>query len=207
MEKLTQKEAAKRLEVSPKTLRRHEQAGRVTRLDDGSYPWPLIWDEWRKKVQPQENLKQTEAAERLGVDVRWVRTMTRDGILSRNEDKSYPYPRIQAEHDAFLRTAEDQEDGGDGQLRILEERARLTKEKADAQMMANAVRRAELVAVEDVEILVRRSLDRVNKAAEAIPTRFAPRLAKEAGLTLVDAKKLMVDIKESIRGELHDLAA
>jgi len=208
-EALTQKEAAKRLECGVATLRRHTTSSLVRRNDDDTYPWPEILDDWKKNVLPQESLTQIEAATRLGLTERRVRSLSSGGVLSRNPDGSYPYPKVQAEHGAFIREAEERSSNGDGdgQISFFQERARLTKEKADAQEMENAIHRGELVAIEDVDRMVRRSLERVSTITKELPTRYGPILAQETGMTVAKAKKIMGEISESIRGELRDLAA
>lgn len=47
IEHLTQKEAAKRLEITPRRLRDLSNGGDISRFSDGSYPWPLADAEYR----------------------------------------------------------------------------------------------------------------------------------------------------------------
>lgn len=56
-ESLTQTEAAERLGIHPRTLRKHTNDGRVPRNDDRSYPWPEVRDAYLE-------LKAEEAAHR-----------------------------------------------------------------------------------------------------------------------------------------------
>lgn len=61
-EALTQREAARRLAITPKQLRRLTKQHGAPRNDDGSYPWPEVAD-WYK------GFKQDEVLRRRGIDL------------------------------------------------------------------------------------------------------------------------------------------
>lgn len=200
VEALTQREAAARLGLAPKTLKRRADAGELSRHADGTYPWPAIRDE-----VGGERLSQVEAAERLGVTDRYLRTLTRDGKVTRSPDRTYPWPAIQVEYDAFLADADDRRAAGFADEGYEAARARLTQAKADAAEMENRLRRRELVDVRDVEALVREPLERVNLVLRNAPTKYAPRLARVAKIRSPEAKRMLAEIVAEVRAELKRL--
>lgn len=151
----------------------------------------------------QESLTQKEAARRLEVSTTWVRELTGRGVLSRNADASYPWPKIREEHDAFQRESEAERSGGFSDRDYQEQRARLTRLKADAAETENRVRRGELVESADVEAMVRASLERANAVLKQVPAKYGPKLARRTKLRLPEAKSVLSDIVEAVRAELR----
>lgn len=200
VETLTQREAASRLGIAPKTLKRRADAGDISRHADGTFPWPAVRDELEG-----EGLSQTEAASRLGITDRHLRTLTRDGKVTRSPDRTYPWPAIQVEYDAFLAEADDRRAAGFGGESYEEARRRLTEAKADAAEMENQLQRRELLDARDVEALVREPLERVNLVLRNAPTKYAPRLARAARIRSPEAKRLLAEIVAEVRAELRRL--
>lgn len=88
---LTQKDAATRLGISAATLRRLTKAGVVPRNDDGTYPWRQTRKAFNARNAPErKGITQREAAERIQVTTKWLRTLTSRGEVPRNDDGSYP---------------------------------------------------------------------------------------------------------------------
>lgn len=107
-------------------------------------------------------------------------------------------------YEAFKARAEEEKSGPSD---FRSEQARLARAKAEAQEMDNAVQRGELVAITDVERMLREPLEKVNVVAKNLPARYAARLAKEAGISLGKARQILGEISESIRAELREAAA
>lgn len=206
-EQLSQAEAARRLSISRRQLARLSKRGDVPRSEDGSYPWPAVRDAYERarpperKESPRETITQAEAAQRIGITSRHLRRLTEEGKVSRNPDGKYSWPQVDQEYRAWQVIASA---AGGTTLDLKVEQARLTKEKADAQAMQNARDRGELLAATDVERLLREPLEKVNTVAKGLTSRYAPRLAKAAGIPLAEAKRIMGDIGESIREQLRN---
>jgi phage terminase Nu1 subunit (DNA packaging protein) len=90
-------------------------------------------------------------------------------------------------------------------INLTEERARLTKEKADAQEMENAIRSEEWIHLEDMEKLVRRSLGRVNAVLRKAPEKHGPELSERTGFSTKEARRFLGDLIESMRADLRAL--
>src|SRR5690606_10464500 len=104
------------------------------------------------------------------------------GVLSRNKDGTYPWPKIDDEY-AEYRAGQEKGEGTDYKLEL----ARLTKEKADAQEMENQRMRGELLHKDDVMLLVSRPLEAVDRELKAAPSRMARTWAKRMKLTEAEA--------------------
>lgn len=208
-EALSQKEAAKRLGVSERTLRRHTTDGKVSRDDDGTYRWPFVWEQFRAFVVPQEHVTQKEAAKRLGLSDRRVRTLTGQQVLHRGSDGMYPFPRVAAEYEAYTRGREE-EQAGDIEEEEAEDffraRARKTAAEADIAEMDSAKLRGELIHRRDVAALVRAPLEAVNRKLKAAPQRLAKRWAGAMRMTEAEALVLIRDMVEDVRSELQEIA-
>lgn len=100
------------------------------------------------------------------------------------------------------RQLEDGAGGADIDLRA--EQARLTRERADAQEMENALRRKELVAMEDVERMVRKSLERVAAVLRRTASTCAPSLARRAKISQKAAHRILAEMVEEVKAELRN---
>lgn len=123
--------------------------------------------------------------------------------LKRNPDGTYPFPETA---DAVQRIrAEDQDKRrrGFGNEDYQTQRARLAKERADQLERENRTRRGELVELDDVEALVRESLERVNAVLKNVPAKYGQKLARRSKLRLPDARALLSEIVEAVRAQLR----
>ena len=200
-ESLTQKAAAERLGMSARQLRRLTTEGAVPRNDDGSYPWPEV----QAAVTGEERLSQVEAAERLGITDRHLRRLTTEGAVTRLADGSYPWPRVREEHEAHLAEAEEARASGFGDDSYAEARARKTVAQARLAELEVREKEGALVAIEDVEAMLREPLERVNTTLKGVPSRHGPKLAKAAGIPLAQAKALLSEVVEAVRSELREI--
>lgn len=202
---LTQKDAAARLGCSAAKLRRLTKAGVTPRDDDRRYPWPATREAYAARDSVgSECVTQREAALRLDITTKWLRTLTTREAVPRNDDGTYPWPDVQVAYEAFRERAKEEKSGPSD---FRSEQARLARAKAEAQEMENAVRRGELIAIEDVTRMLRDPLARVNVIAKNMPSKYASRLAREAGITLAESRRILGELSESIRDELRDSAA
>jgi len=217
-EHLTQREAAERLEISATTLRRLTATGCVRRDEDGTYSWPATeraYARYRKRKADgsrrarklhgtDERLTQKDAASRIGITARQLRELTRRKKVPRNADDTYPWPAVA---DAYQKWRAETEQRREGPPDFKAEQARLARARADAQEMQNAVQRGQLVAAADVERLLREPLERVNVIVRSLPSRYAPVLAKSAGISVAKARRILGEVSESIRSEIRNAVA
>ena len=87
-----------------------------------------------------------------------------------------------------------------GTLNLADERARLSKEQADAKEMENAIERGELVYIEDVAKRFEEGLSKVRAKLLSIPTKIAPEAAAAE-----DAKEVQRLIEGAIVEALNEL--
>ena len=149
-----------------------------------------------------ESITQIEAAKRLRITTAWVRDLTHRGILSRNEDRSYPWPTVVEEYEAFKLADRGEEPKTDYQAEL----ARLTREKADAAEMENARRRGQLVPVEEMRSLLREALKLGNRALGNAPRKLGRRWARRLKVKEARAIELIEEIVEDVRAEMRSLA-
>lgn len=84
--------------------------------------------------------------------------------------------------------------------------ARLRKLEAEAESMELnlAEKRGEMVPLDEVEGLVRESLEAVDSVLRHSPSRFAPTLAKAAKVPIKSARAILRDVIESVRGAIRE---
>jgi len=153
-----------------------------------------------------ENLSQKETAKRLGIVVRVLSRYTKSGRITRNPDKSYPWPNVQLEHQAIQRVATAARAAGHGNLGFQAERARLVKEQADKAETENLVRRGELVELADVAKLVRAPLEAVDRKLKSAKGTHAKAWAKRLRVSEAVAMELIEALVEDVRSDLRALA-
>lgn len=64
-----------------------------------------------------------------------------------------------------------------------------------------------MIHIDDVEAMVRRPLEQVDASLRSAPARHAAELAREAGIDLTRAKRILEGIIEGVRTDLRDLRA
>lgn len=153
----------------------------------------------------REDLTQKEAAQRLGISPRHLRRITKSEVVSRNEDGSYPWPQVRDEHRAHLRSVDDERAAGFGDSSYEAARARKTAAQARLAELEVAEREGRLIAIEDMEEMLREPLEKVNVVLKNVPSRQGPALAKAADIPLADAKALLSDAIEAVREELREV--
>ncbi|MFG1690686.1 hypothetical protein ACGF5M_00785 [Gemmatimonadota bacterium] len=152
-----------------------------------------------------EHLNQRQFSEVSGLSTRQIRNLESEGLpfSSAGREKRYPMPSaIQWLLERRALQAIDQQGNGD----LKEERTRWTRERADAQEMENAVRRRELIHIDDMAELLRRSLERVDRGLKDAPRVHAAKLAKEAGVKTPTARDMLAGMIEAIRRDLRSTA-
>lgn len=156
-----------------------------------------------RKRKREAGLTQAEAAELLGISARMLRKHTADGRISTLPDGRYDRARVEEEYGRLKAEASAARSAGFGGDEYQRERARLTREKADQAERENRIRRGELVELDDVEVLLRRALERANAVLKNAPSKYGTKLARRSKLRLPEAKALLSEIVESVRGELR----
>lgn len=96
-------------------------------------------------------LTRADVAWLVGMSDSWVRDRMQAGDFPRPGETAEQY--VEAFVDFRLRKYEAPDDGGDG-ISFETERARLTKEQADAKAMDNAERRKELASLPDMSAVI-----------------------------------------------------
>lgn len=157
---------------------------------------------------PLKGITQVEAADRLRVSTSWIRTLTRRGILPRNDDGSYPWPEVADAFDAYqVEIAEDEEP--ESETATLEE-ARTRKFLVEALLREDelAARRGDLVPVDEVlEERIRRPLERIDAKLRTAVRRHSKAWAARLGVRQSVAMAMMHDIIEEVRAELLEVMA
>lgn len=142
-------------------------------------------------------------AEAFGVDVRTIRRWESEGLACRPEGRSKLYSLAHAisfyasqEVARAVRSAETSE------MDALRTR-KLAAETA-AKEIELAKLRGELIPVGEIDTLLRESLEAVDSVVRGVPSRFASQLAKAAKIKLPEAKKLLADAMELVRGLIRN---
>lgn len=151
-----------------------------------------------------DSLTQMECSKRLGIQTRQLRKLSGpDGPVPRNADGSYPWPEAQKGYVAFKQRERLKRSGhGEGSEY---EQARVRKVAAQARLAElEAMRLAgDLVAMADIEAMVRAPLELVDAALRNAPARHAADLAAAAKIKVPVAMQLLEDIVERIRADLR----
>ena len=147
-------------------------------------------------------VNQTELAAILGLSTRQIRNLETEGLPVRAERnrKLYPLP------DAVLwwksREVARALDG----LEVTEfdeARVRLLSARADRVERENRLQACELVPIDELEMLVRESLDQVNTALRRAPARHGAHWARKLGVPEREARELIATLVEDIRAVLR----
>lgn len=143
-----------------------------------------------------EEITQKEAATRLGVSTSWVRELTSRGVLTRNPSKSYPWPQIREEYGAYQSALEETSDYDAVRIRLVAARAeRIERE--------NKLAAGQLVPIDEVEALVRGSLEEVAAALRRCPLVLRAKWARTLGVGEKQARTLISELVEDVKAVLR----
>lgn len=150
-----------------------------------------------------DHLNQKNLAAILGLSVQQVRNLERHGIPHHPAGREKHYPIPEAVRWYIERKVEEVRKKANSEALLL---ARTRKTEAEAGLTELDLQRqqGQWIHIDDVERLLRRSLERVNMVVKDLPGRLGPELSKEAGIPLGDAKSLLGDLVERVRAELRD---
>jgi hypothetical protein len=146
-----------------------------------------------------EALTQGEAANRLGISAAWLRDLGTRREITRNDDGSYPWPRIREEFDA--RAERDANDGTDADV-LRDEQIRWTREKADKAAMENELLRGNLVRVDDSVALLEATLFAMDASLRSAKRRHGPALARQLNIAPGEAMAIIEGVTEEVRAGL-----
>lgn len=146
----------------------------------------------------------TEVAELLGVKVRWVQQLARDGIIPRARRNAYPLAGVVQGMIRFWQAGAEELGGGESRL----DRARRRKLEIEAETKGIELSRlrGEFVPLTEVDGLLREALMAIDSVIRSVPRKYAPSFAKKTGVGEVTAKRFLDTLVEEIRGEIHKRA-
>lgn len=151
-------------------------------------------------------LTQIDCAERLGISTRQLRALSgSDGPVPRNEDGSYPWPECQKAYVAFKQQEKLKRTGHKETSEYEQARARKVAAQARLAELEVLQREGELIALSDVEQMVRGPLEQVDAALRNVPARYASELAAAAKIKVPTAMELLEAVIERIRADLRAL--
>lgn len=155
-------------------------------------------------ARARKSLTQTEAAERLQISTSWLRVLTDRGLITRNSDGTYPWPKVKEEYRDYQASSRQPEAGGQSAPTISLDEARARKTTADAALkeLDLASRRGELVPIEAVVDLVRAPLEAVDTQLRTAKRTHSKAWAAKLGITQAEAMALIHDLVEDIRANL-----
>lgn len=148
-------------------------------------------------------LTQSQVGELYDVTTRQVRNWEDDGLPCRAEKnrKFYALKDLVEWHEAKA-VAKALESVDTSAM----DAAKLRKMEAEAESkeLDVAVKRGGLVPIDEVEDLVREALETVSAILRHAPSRFAPKLSQVAGIGLKEARTLLEDLVEAVRGAVRE---
>lgn len=148
-------------------------------------------------------LSQKELAALYDVSTRQVRNWEDEGLPRRAKGnrKEYPLKDVVAWHEARevaqALAKVDTSALGAAKLRRMEA-------EAEAKELDVAVKRGDLVPLDEVGDLVRESLQAVDSVLRHSPSRFAPALAKAGGVPPKVARTILREIVEMVRSAIRE---
>jgi len=153
----------------------------------------------------KRGLTQVEVAERLRKSTSWIRTLTTKGVLTRDEDGTYPWPQVAEEHEAYEESLEDVA-APSADRKALEE-ARTRKYLVEAQLREDelAALRGDLVPVDEVLDRVRAPLEAIDAKLRAAPRKHAKALASKLRVSQAVAIRILTDVIEGCRADLREV--
>lgn len=111
----------------------------------------------------------------LGITARQVRNLADRGVLPREGDDRYPVETVVQKYCSYLRAAA-QARGGDSAAAAADERARLSRARAQLAEAKNGVILGELVKADEVQSTWSGIVRTVRAAMLAVPSRVASRV-------------------------------
>ena len=149
------------------------------------------------------DLTQQQLADAFGLSTRQIRNWEKGGVPHRAEGNRKLYPL--KEVIAWYREREVAAalEGVDTSA-MDEAKLRKLLAEAESKELDLAVKRGELVPLDEVGDLVRESLEAVDSVLRHAPSRFAPALAKAAAIQLRAARTILRDVVESVRGAIRE---
>lgn len=159
-------------------------------------------------ASPSFTANQLELAEVLRVSAKTIQQWDREGLrdaarLETGRKRESRYDLVRAFwwfHEREVRRVTAEADGSELDAAKL----RKLQAEADAKELELAEKRGELVPLDEVEDLVRESLEAVDSVLRHSPSRFAPSLAKSAKVSVKVARTLLRDLVESVRGAIRE---
>jgi phage terminase Nu1 subunit (DNA packaging protein) len=154
-----------------------------------------------------EALTRADAARRLGISETWLYVLERRGSISRNPDRSYPWPTIREDYERYKaagRGGHGNSEGGSGGDALRDEQIRLTREKADKAAMENELLRGTLVKVEESLDNLDAVLLAMDATLRSAKRRRGPALARRLGIAPGEAMDIVEEITEEVRAGLLD---
>lgn len=141
-----------------------------------------------------DTLSTAELADLLGVSARTVQTLAKEQVIPKAERGRFPLAAVTA-YCTFIR-----EDARRGPADFQEERARLTRARADVAEIELAQRRGELLRREDVDAAMIGAFSRVRARLLAIPSKAAPLVA------MTDVNAADATLRKEINSALKELS-
>jgi terminase small subunit / prophage DNA-packing protein len=137
-------------------------------------------------IDENERISAADLAALLGLSERRLRDLAAAGILARAARGQYRFGASVRQYVAHLREIAAGRGSAAGDLDLVQERARLAKERADATAMKNAISRGELLPADEVERTWTALLREVRSGCLALPPRIGSRLGLDrAGVDIV----------------------
>lgn len=145
-------------------------------------------------------ITRAEVAAALDLTERTLRSWESQGLQeARTDDRSPPRYRVQPLLRFLL-------DHGSDTSALQRARVREVEARAAKRELEVAREQGQLIALDDMERLLREPLERVNLVLKTAPSHHGPRLAKAAGIPPAPAKALLSEIIEEMRAALRALA-
>ena len=142
-----------------------------------------------------ETCSTDELARLLGISDRQVRELATEGTIIRTSRGQFDLMASVHRYAARLREAASGRGGETVQISLATERARLAREKADAESMKNARSRGDLLDAKLVERTWAEILRDVRSRMLAVPNRLQQRVAH---LTASDTQEIDAEIREAL---------
>lgn len=135
---------------------------------------------------------------------RRVQQLAREGVLPKRGRGRYPLVAcLQAWAEYWHMAAHDRNPDPETPIELA--RRRKLEAEAKSKELDLMVRLGELIPMDELESLFRESLEAVASDLRSVPRKVAPRLAREAGMTVKAAHRLLEaaieDAKAILRGE------
>lgn len=148
-----------------------------------------------------KGITQREAAERLRISTAWLRELTAKGIVSRNDDGSYPWPTVGDELEAHRKKLDGANGNGGGSYK--DARTRKIEVEAELKELELARRRREFAHIDEVAGLVLPVLMAVDLATRTAPRELSAAVARKLGCTRAQAVAMFDFVCEDLRQHIR----